>query len=1291
MKALLEHLKTMTKPVDGQRLSSCAPQFGKKRSGKIALSYTLSLLSAGTLLGAMPQRAEAATYTYDNTSSGAISNTTTSCVSPASPLVRTFTVGDNFTVQDVNLGFNADHAYRGDIQVTLRHPDGTSVQVIASNGSDGSAGYDVLLDSSSANALNDGNADTTATPLYDRTAAPSNSLASFNGKASNGTWTLEVCDTFSSDDGTFNSAQLILDDTAPPIDPSLPTGPRPFSLRYSVETKGNMAAIGNASLRCDTANATCSAALSDGSVGNNVGGLAMQMLDTDSDGSTFNSSSADLTIPAGASVLFAGLYWGGTSNGATTAAPDASKRNEALLATPSSGYQTVTADTYTSIDDSATTGWDVYSSFTDVTSLVQSAGSGTYTMANVQASTGTGFTYPNAGWSLIVVYEDVTEPMRNMTVFDGYNFSGFDTGNVQTLTGLRTPPTAGFDVFMGAFAGDGEPDVTGDTLSINGTAASDAVNPVDNFYNGTISRYGSHVTDRNPNNPYNMVVDIDHLDLTAWNQTNNVIPTNATSIDLNLSTSGDGIWPMVYFFGVEVFEPNLVTQFEKTTPATNYATGDTIPYTISVTNTGNDNSVNTVITDAIPTGTTFVPGSLTINGVAKTDGAGDDEAEFDGSSVVFRVGTGANASQGGQVNINDTVTMTFDVTVTAVAGELVCNQASIDYQGATSGNAGSGVSDDPNTPAVDDCTEITTTASAAKDYGDAPAATYGDASHTVPTTPNLYIGGVGPDTESNTHTSPNADGDDNDGTDEEDGLTIHGVQLTQGDAVRLTVPVYNDTGSDATLSGWIDFDGSGTFEPTEKATVTVPNGLHLDGEDESVLLDFGTPTMAAGTTYVRLRVSSAGGDDATGTAADGEVEDHLVEIVPGLPTTVCPVETVLDFNQLNESPAWDGTQVTRTGTFNGINYTLVFSDSGTLVWNSDAPEISSNGDVELSFNADSDQDAWVEMDLAADTLIDELSLTIYDLDTGGDYFELPPTGDSSGMGWVDNVRIEGFNGATPVPASLVGGSMVRIDGNDAFANGFTSSIEPRTEPSTQVKALFSGPVDRVVIRYFSQDLEGRLETEPNSQFVWIEPVLTGCPVSSSPDVVLVKRITAINGLTTNPNDSKDLTQVINDGVADSADDESNWPASYLVGELDAGLVQPGDEIEYTVYFMNAGDGAAETVRICDWIQPNQSFVTGKYGGNDIELVIDGTTYNLTDDSDAATVDRGEVTTVGSLPATPTCNLSSFTTTATDEVVVVDITGTTGDPAGLATFPNTTGQGTPNNAYGYFRFTTKVDE
>ena len=198
------------------------------------------------------------------------------------------------------------------------------------------------------------------------------------------------------------------------------------------------------------------------------------------------------------------------------------------------------------------------------------------------------------------------------------------------------------------------------------------------------------------------------------------------------------------------------------------------------------------------------------------------------------------------------------------------------------------------------------------------------------------------------------------------------------------------------------------------------------------------------------------------------------------------------------------------------------------------------------------------------------------------------------------------------------------------------------------------------------------------------------PVATNPDVVLVERITAINGdRTQNPNDNTPLNAVINDGVANSADDENNWPASYLVGAINGGFVKPGDEIERTVYFLNAGSSDAASVRICDWIRPYESFLTGVYGGNDIELVVDGTTYQLTAVSDAA--DRAELSTVSSLPAGPTCNLPAAATNAIDEVLVLDITGTTGDPTGFATLPGTTGKGTPSTAYGYFRFTTKVDE
>ena len=373
------------------------------------------------------------------------------------------------------------------------------------------------------------------------------------------------------------------------------------------------------------------------------------------------------------------------------------------------------------------------------------------------------------------------------------------------------------------------------------------------------------------------------------------------------------------------------------------------------------------------------------------------------------------------------------------------------------------------------------------DHGDAPSS-YNDASHQLSS--DLYIGLVAGDSDAGSQSGSNANGDDADGTDDEDGLTTHGLQLTQGETIKVVVPVYNNTGSAAVLEGWIDFNGNDVFDASEKASVSVPNLLHDNAE--SVVLDFGTPSMSLGASYIRLRVSSAGGLTATGAAPDGEVEDHKVEIVSGLPARSCTASTILDMTTLSVAPAWDGAQTTRTASQNGINYTFSFADSGTIAWTSGSPEVSSN-DFELAFNSTNDQDGYVEMTIDMDTLVDELSLTIYDLDAGTGYFEGRPADDTLGLGWVDNVRIQGFNNTTPVAASLTGGAMSRVSGDSVLANGFVTSVLSRTEQATQANAFFSAPVDKVVIRYFSADIESHLETEPNNQFIWIEPVFTGCP------------------------------------------------------------------------------------------------------------------------------------------------------------------------------------------------------
>lgn len=184
---------------------------------------------------------------------------------------------------------------------------------------------------------------------------------------------------------------------------------------------------------------------------------------------------------------------------------------------------------------------------------------------------------------------------------------------------------------------------------------------------------------------------------------------------------------------------------------------------------------------------------------------------------------------------------------------------------------------------------------------------------------------------------------------------------------------------------------------------------------------------------------------------------------------------------------------------------------------------------------------------------------------------------------------------------------------------------------------------------------------------------------NNPNVVMVKRITKINGATVNPNDNKPLNNFVDD-PNDENDTSANWPAGYVVGEIDAGRVRVGNEIEYTIYFLNAGSFKAENLRICDAIQGPQNLKADAYGtGNDVQLNIsdDGDT-NLTSADDG---DRAEF-----IPANGTvpddCNLQVPNDNGT---LVIDVTNET-----FTNVPGSTGSGTANS-YGLIRFTTVVRE
>ncbi|WSG42443.1 hypothetical protein OHA72_02115 [Dactylosporangium sp. NBC_01737] len=88
---------------------------------------------------------------------------------------------------------------------------------------------------------------------------------------------------------------------------------------------------------------------------------------------------------------------------------------------------------------------------------------------------------------------------------------------------------------------------------------------------------------------------------------------------------------------------------------------------------------------AVPPGTTFVPGSLTIDGAPQSDSADTDRAEISAGVAGFRVGTGSDATRGGRLPVGDSVTVSYRVTATAPGAATLLDVAHVSAAGADTG------------------------------------------------------------------------------------------------------------------------------------------------------------------------------------------------------------------------------------------------------------------------------------------------------------------------------------------------------------------------------------------------------------------------------------------------------------------------------------------------------------------------------------------------------------------------------------------------------------------------------
>ena len=127
-----------------------------------------------------------------------------------------------------------------------------------------------------------------------------------------------------------------------------------------------------------------------------------------------------------------------------------------------------------------------------------------------------------------------------------------------------------------------------------------------------------------------------------------------------------------------------------------------------------------------------------------------------------------------------------------------------------------------------------------------------------------------------------ATGDNINGIDDEDGVAAFPTLQAYQTAYSLTVKLTNTTGTDATLSGWIDFNRDYQFTTNERAQLTVPSGATSVTLTWTNILWTGSTSSEGpiGNSFARFRLASVADevDNVTGQANSGEVEDYALTI-----------------------------------------------------------------------------------------------------------------------------------------------------------------------------------------------------------------------------------------------------------------------------------------------------------------------------------------------------------------------------------------------------------------------------
>ncbi|MFD0380726.1 DUF3344 domain-containing protein [Streptomyces sp. NPDC127112] len=316
---------------------------------------------------------------------------------------------------------------------------------------------------------------------------------------------------------------LVLSAPAPSAGAAVPAAARempriPFTQRYQSVQHGGLVRASNSAISCrreESPQAEPCAEVKKGAAGTN-GDFEMFYDEVDKDPDTYNSTRAELKVPQGAKVSYARLYWGGNLRVGEQKPPEDNGR--VLVAEPGGAYKPVLADTV--IGHRTDAGSDAYQASADVTPLVRKGGAGMWTVAQLNVAMGHSDVGAWGGWTLVVAYEHPQEPLRRISLWDGFEPLAAGAGEAAAeaveVAGLDAPPGAAGKA--GVVAYDGDRGALGDSLTVTADSGrrinvSDAENPFNDVMNSTITDFGRPGPVRQPENINNLGYDADVFDL----------------------------------------------------------------------------------------------------------------------------------------------------------------------------------------------------------------------------------------------------------------------------------------------------------------------------------------------------------------------------------------------------------------------------------------------------------------------------------------------------------------------------------------------------------------------------------------------------------------------------------------------------------------------------------------------------------------------------------------------------------------------------------------------------------